>query len=147
MNSLIVKEFYLENRRLLKLENLTGELGNENIITSNEIHRPGLALSGFINIFSYDRIQVLGNTEIAYLNSLCREDRDTAIHRLVQFDLPCIIITNKNTVFDPDGQPRIPARQTSPVFAPPHLLHCDRPLWLTEPAAAGNEYRLPGSCV
>lgn len=99
MNSLNVKEFYLENRRLLKLENLTGELGNENNITSNEIHRPGLALSGFIKIFSYDRIQVLGNTEIAYLNSLCREDRDTAIHRLVQFDLPCIIITNKNTAF------------------------------------------------
>jgi len=100
MQSLKIRDLYLDNRRSLKLENLTGEQGLEKIITQSEIHRPGLALIGFVDIFSYERIQVLGNTEIAYLNSLNQRDRTLAIHRLVEFAIPCIIITNKNKVFN-----------------------------------------------
>ncbi len=99
MQSLKIRELYSDNRRSLKLENLTGEQGLEKVITQIEIHRPGLALTGFVDIFSYERIQVLGNTEIAYLNSLTQQDRTLAIHRLVEFEIPCIIITNKNKAF------------------------------------------------
>ena len=99
MSSVKVEELYVKNRRALKLEKLlTGEIIDKEI-KSDEIHRPGLALSGFVDIFSYKRIQVLGNTEIAYLDSLKRADRIVAIQRLVEFDIPCIIITNKNRAY------------------------------------------------
>jgi len=99
MNSIKVKDFFLENRRLLKLENLTGEINSEKEIVTYDIHRPGLALSGFVDIFSYERVQVLGNTEIGFLDSLRRPERKIAIQRLAEFDIPCIFITNKNVAF------------------------------------------------
>ena len=52
-----------------------------------------------MDIFTYEKIQVLGNTEIAYLDSLSKRERLIAIQRLVEFDIPCIIITNKNSVY------------------------------------------------
>ena len=70
MNSIKVTDFFLDNRRSLKLENLTGDIQGKKEISLDEVHRPGLALTGFVDIFSYERIQVLGNTEIAYLDSL-----------------------------------------------------------------------------
>lgn len=115
MNSFKVEELYLDNRRSLKLENLTDDFGDKEI-QSHEIHRPGLALSGFVDIFSYERIQVLGNTEIAYLESLSEPQRSIAIQRLVDFEIPCIIVTNKNIVFqeliDRCKQRRIPVFRT-----------------------------------
>ncbi len=98
MNPLTVQNLYDDNRRSLKFENLTGHINDKKIVSS-EIHRPGLALSGFVDIFTYEKIQVLGNTEIAYLDSLSKRERLIAIQRLVEFDIPCIIITNKNSVY------------------------------------------------
>jgi len=76
----------------------TDERGFERLITQKEIHRPGLALSGFVDIFTYERIQVLGNTEIAYLKSLTPEERERAIQRVMAFDIPCLIVTNRNDI-------------------------------------------------
>jgi HPr kinase/phosphorylase len=99
MEKITVRTFLEECRRDLKLELLAGEKGLDNEITQVEIHRPGLALSGFVDIFSYERIQVLGNTEVAYLDSLSERERTVALNRLVEFEIPCIVITNKNKIF------------------------------------------------
>ncbi len=99
MKPITVKTLYEEKRKELKLELLAGEKGLNKEITQIEIHRPGLALSGFVDIFSYERIQVLGNIEVAYLDSLSDRERSVAINRLVEFEIPCIIITNKNKTF------------------------------------------------
>jgi HPr kinase/phosphorylase len=63
-------------------------------IHSTELHRPALALTGFVDLYTFDRGQVLGNTELLYLNSLNSQERRAALEIIYQFDLPCVIITN-----------------------------------------------------
>lgn len=40
------------------------------LITSSDVNRPGLQLGGYFDYFDSDRIQVLGKSEIGYLNDL-----------------------------------------------------------------------------
>ena len=64
------------------------------------VHRPGLALAGFTDLFTSQRVQILGNTECRYLAWLSREDREAAFERLLGFELPCVILTDANTLDD-----------------------------------------------
>ena len=68
-----------------------------NLIESN---RSGLQLSGFYDLFEEKRIQLIGNAENAYLQSLSATDRDYALKNLVSRNVPCIIITNDLAVSD-----------------------------------------------
>jgi len=66
-------------------------------ITQKDLHRPGLALAGFLELFAFDRVQVLGNTEIRYLNSLSHEQRAESVEKILRFDIPCFVVTNSNS--------------------------------------------------
>ena len=96
LNKLPVKQFYEENKTKLKLTLLNPGVGEENMITESELHRPGLALAGFIELFTYKRIQVLGNTEFSYLRSLNERKMKQALSNLFKFPIPCIIATDSN---------------------------------------------------
>jgi HPr kinase/phosphorylase len=63
------------------------------------LHRPGLALAGFLELFTYDRIQILGNTEMSYLRKLTPQERRTKFQSVFSFDIPCLIVTDSNEVF------------------------------------------------
>ncbi len=82
----------------LNLRIVNGEHSFEHEIEQKELNRPGLALSGFVEVFTYWRVQVMGNTEIGYLNTLHGADRVKAISNVLDFDLPCIIVTNNNSI-------------------------------------------------
>jgi HPr kinase/phosphorylase len=84
----------------LKLRALNN-VGFENPIRDKNIHRPGLALAGYVALFTYDRVQVFGNTEMLYLASLSLESRIAAFTTLFKFAIPCIVITDCN-VMDPE---------------------------------------------
>ncbi len=77
----------------LKLSPLTGETGLSKRIVNAESNRPGLALSGFFDRFSNNRIQILGETELTYLRSLTGEPRRAALVRLFDLDIPCMVVT------------------------------------------------------
>ena len=78
---------------------LTQDADLERIVTEEYLHRPGVALAGFVDIFTYKRIQVFGNTELAYLKSLDLNQRKKILKKIFSFDIPCIIVTNeKKTV-------------------------------------------------
>ncbi len=62
-------------------------------VTVADIHRPGLALTGFLQNYLNERIQILGETEILYLNTRDDESRAAAIARLFSVPIPCIIVT------------------------------------------------------
>jgi HPr kinase/phosphorylase len=70
----------------------------EEEIEQKELNRPGLALSGFVEVFTYWRVQVMGNTEIGFLNTKHGEERVKAISNVLDFDLPCIIVSNDNPI-------------------------------------------------
>jgi HPr kinase/phosphorylase len=80
----------------LELEVLTGGDNLNRLITTPELNRPGLAFAGFYDVFAWDRIQILGNTEISYLDSLPLEDSQRRLDGTLQFEIPCLIVTNGN---------------------------------------------------
>jgi HPr kinase/phosphorylase len=65
-----VGSFYHNSKDKFKLKLFTDEAGFDKKIYEQNLHRPGLALAGFVDLFSYSRIQVFGNTEMRYLNQL-----------------------------------------------------------------------------
>ncbi len=89
-----------KNKERLKLNALNGEVGFDREIHDKSIHRPGLALAGYVELFTYDRVQVFGNTEIRYLSHLTLPERVRSFQTVFQFDLPCIIVTNENKLDD-----------------------------------------------
>lgn len=67
-------------------------------ITDKNLHRPQLALAGYVGLFTYHRVQIFGNTEFYYLNSLTLKKRREAFRTICQFEIPCIIVTNNNII-------------------------------------------------
>lgn len=95
-----VEFFYKNVKDKFKLSLLTDDSGFNKQIREQNLHRPGLALAGFVDLFSYNRIQVFGNTEMKYLNQLSGEDRLLALQNFFKFDVPCILLTDGNKPFD-----------------------------------------------
>ncbi len=91
---LTVGGLFEQMREPLELELLLGEeIGLAREITSPEASSPGLVLSGYVNRFPYQRIQVLGETEITYLRSLNEQDRSANLEQFFSFPLPCAFVT------------------------------------------------------
>ena len=66
---------------------------SEILVSSLEINRPGLMLSGFTKYFDPERIQIMGVSEIEYLNSFKPEDRYRKVKRLLSKKPVAIILT------------------------------------------------------
>ncbi len=79
--------------RRLGLRLVAGEQGIERTINSSDVHRPGLTLTGFVEVFTFSFVQILGNHEMEYLRSLEPERRRDALEIIYQFEMPCIIVT------------------------------------------------------
>ena len=89
MNSISLKE--LAER--MQLVDYTPEIPLEDIeITTAELNRPALQLTGFMEHFDNTRIQIVGNVEYTYLESLSQEERRTAYARLLACHIPCLIL-------------------------------------------------------
>lgn len=99
--SVTVGFLYESNKSRLKLTALNGDVGFKREVSDKNLHRPGLALAGYVELFTFNRVQIFGNTEIRYLSHLTLEERKRSFERLMQFDLPCIVVTNDN-VIDPE---------------------------------------------
>ena len=91
-----VEELYKGTHKRVGLGVINNKRSFGRKIKEKELHRPGLALSGFVEVFTYWRVQIMGNTEIGYLKTLHGRDRLKAISTVLGFDLPCIVITNNN---------------------------------------------------
>ena len=98
--SITVGFLYEQTHERFKLKQLNGENGFDNQIKERNLNRPGLALAGYLELFTYDRVQFMGNTEIRYLNSLRPPQRTASFTSLLEFKIPCIILTNGNVISD-----------------------------------------------
>jgi HPr kinase/phosphorylase len=98
MNLLTIGDFFSLEKDELALQCLTGETGFEREIRQKNLHRPGLALAGYLDLFTYDRVQILGNTEISFLESIGEERTRNAIAKVMTYDIPCIVVTDSNPV-------------------------------------------------
>lgn len=80
-------------RDTLELEQIGEATGLDRQVTSPEVSSPGLVLAGYVDRFVPDRCQVLGETEISYLNSLAPERRREVLRLFLALPLPCCFIT------------------------------------------------------
>lgn len=86
-------------------------------IRESELHRPGLVLAGYDELFTHQRIQVLGNTECQYLDYLNKSERRKAFENLAAFEIPVIFLTDANSL--PDYLLQKAAQAHIPVFKTP----------------------------
>ena len=98
MSELTIKDLLATYGRLLGLKLLAGESGLERTINNSDAHRPGLALTGFVELFTLDQVQILGNTEVDYLRSLAPARRRQALEIIYQFDIPCVVLTGRGRI-------------------------------------------------
>jgi len=93
----ITVDFFYNNAKKIGKLDLVSEGSDLNRkITDQNLHRPGLALAGFVDLFSYSRVQIFGNTEIRYLQKLSSDQQRQSLNTLFRFNVPCIILTNNN---------------------------------------------------
>lgn len=59
----------LKGHNSLNLHCIAGRMGLSRALTVPDINRPGLALSGFYDSFAYQRVQLFGRGEFAYLKN------------------------------------------------------------------------------
>lgn len=79
----------------LDIEIVQGKEFNQNKITSSEVSRPGLVLSGYQEFYPSDRIQIIGRTEISYLNSQTAQERLEKFRCICRTETPVIVIARK----------------------------------------------------
>ncbi|GCF85404.1 HPr(Ser) kinase/phosphatase [Geobacter sp. SVR] len=91
--SLSIQEILSDTEYGLGLALLAGQRGLVNRISSSRIQKPGLALAGYTEHLHPDRIQVLGNTEISYLNKMDDRLALECLETLCSFPISCFIIT------------------------------------------------------
>lgn len=80
--------------------NIINEGASDCEINAVESNRCGLQLSGFFRQFERRRIQIIGNAEQEFLDTLDLEDYLNAFYDLIKREPPCIILANKNQVTD-----------------------------------------------
>ena len=62
-------------------------------IYATEVYRPGLFLAGYYQYFDNMRIQILGLTEMSYLNELEADTRRAHLEKLFSFQPPAVVLT------------------------------------------------------
>ena len=92
MISIPVRYFYEHNREELNLEILAGQDGMDRQIRIARIQKPGLALAGYIDQLHRERVQILGQTEMSYLNTLDPELAKQRMKELCAAEVSCLII-------------------------------------------------------
>lgn len=71
-----------------------GASGCDRGIAVPRVQQPGLALAGFLPQLHADRIQVLGNSEMAYLDSLGETKAEVALRVVLGAPVACLVVTN-----------------------------------------------------
>jgi HPr kinase/phosphorylase len=87
-------ELDLPGHDALDLTCITGRRGLPRPLTVPDINRPGLALTGFYESFAYQRVQVFGRGEAAYLQKLHSENNITTLKALFQYPIPCCVFSH-----------------------------------------------------
>jgi HPr kinase/phosphorylase len=80
----------------LKLKWVGGEAGRNRLLEPTTAKFPGMALVGHLNFVHPNRVQVIGQAELAYLSDLDNEERKKAIRNLFTCDKTSVVIATNN---------------------------------------------------
>jgi len=84
-----------ENGLRLRLVSTGHDLLRE--VVHQDVNRPGLNLFGFFDCFAYERIQVFGKGEAAYIEKLKNDGALPTLAKFFSYDMPGIVFTHGYT--------------------------------------------------
>lgn len=89
----IIKDFSLEVMYM-------PENGEEILLESADVNRPGLNLTGFFEHFDKTRIQIFGLNELSYLETLNEDVRNRRIEEFFELKFPALVVTRGLDIFE-----------------------------------------------
>ncbi len=92
MSDLTVGKLYKDRKDFFELTLLNSDENLKKVIHNPEIHRPGLALTGFMERFPSQRAQILGETEMTYIGELKPDELIDMCEKIFCNNLPLVII-------------------------------------------------------
>src|ERR1700728_376645 len=95
MKKISVEALLQQAKERLRLTPMVEEGMASRHIVSVDVNRLGMALTGYFKWFAYERLQILGKTEIHYLQTLKPTERRAIFHKIFSYPMPCIIVTHK----------------------------------------------------
>ena len=101
MNTVTVQRIYRDLKEPLLLELLIGLPDDPVVVDAADVHRPGMALMGYAENFLSRRIQVFGESEMAYLSTLAADQQRAAVERVLSLDPPVIFVAMDQPVPEP----------------------------------------------
>lgn len=76
----------------LNLKNLTPDVDmTEKKVMVPDINRPALQLTGFLEHFAYERVQLIGCVEYTFLENMEEDEKEKIYDMLLSYKIPCII--------------------------------------------------------
>jgi len=87
----------LREQNSLNLRCIGGRKGLGRTIDIPDINRPMGAIMGFFEDFAYQRIQLFGRGEAAYLRRLSSEGETKTINEMFTYQMPCCIFTHNQS--------------------------------------------------
>ena len=107
MLSVKIEQLLSDRTHGLELTVLAGRAGMSRRITVARIQKPGLALAGYTGQIDRGRVQILGASEIGFLQQLPEDKQITGLDNLLALEPACLVVTRG-------------------LSAPPHLVQrCD----------------------
>lgn len=88
----------LDESTSLKLRLVNSGANLQKSIVRSDLNRPGLALMGFFDFFAPERVQVFGQGEWAYLNTVSNQRLNETVDRFFEYPLCCLVFTHNNPV-------------------------------------------------
>lgn len=98
MREITVQEFFDAKKKDLALSLVTEPDTLDKKFSLPQINRPGLALTGWLEVFSADRVQIFGETEVRYLQSLKEDVMLDRMRNLLATGIPCVIVSKGLTL-------------------------------------------------
>lgn len=101
----------------LDIEVMGGFQGIGRPVYAADVNRPGLALSGYLEYFANDRIQILGNTEIHFMERLTPAQLTRRLTSMFSFEIPAFVLsrnlTPQNAFLDMCNRSGVPVLRSS----------------------------------
>jgi len=91
--SVQVGELLGEELSDLRLQVISGEQHLDNRVTHPRVQKPGLAFAGYYEYIKPGRVQIVGESELAYLDTVAPGERLERFRHIAALPIPVIVVT------------------------------------------------------
>jgi HPr kinase/phosphorylase len=91
--SVPVSDLLSKEARPLGLRLVAGRRGLDRQILLSRVQRPGLGLTGYTDYIRYGRVQIVGGSEMGFLDKLTPRRRSAILNKLARRRISCFVVT------------------------------------------------------